>query len=369
MGTPPEAWMAEALRAARRGLYSTQPNPRVGCVIVKDDRRVATGWHEYTGGPHAEVNAIAATEIPHGADFYVTMEPCSHHGRTPPCVDAVLACRPARVIVAMTDPNPLVAGRGLEQLRAAGVAVESGVLETEARALNPGFVKRMLHGLPHLSVKMASSLDGKTALRNGASRWITGAPARRDVQFLRARASAILSSASTVLADDPSLDVRLDAQELGQERSVRQPPRVIVDSRLRLDGTQKLFATGGEVWVYTTSTDSAARSRLEERGARVIAIEADEDGRVCLPAMLRDLANREISEIHCECGAGLAGALVAAGLADELILYLAPHLLGDAARGSFDLGELTAMQQRIETRLREQRQVGDDLRLTLALEN
>ncbi len=369
MGTPSEFWMAEALRAARRGLYSTQPNPRVGCVIVKDDRRLATGWHEYTGGPHAEVNALASAEIPPGADFYVTMEPCSHYGRTPPCVDAVLAASPARVIVAMTDPNPEVAGRGLDKLRAAGVTVETGVLESEALALNPGFVKRMLHGLPHVSVKMASSLDGKTALNNGASRWITGEPARRDVQFLRARASAILSSASTVLADDPSLDVRLDRDDLGQERDVRQPPRVIVDSRLRLDGRQRIFTSGGEVWIYTTSNDATARARLEDRGAQVVAIDTAADGRVSLPAMLRDLARREISEIHCECGAKLAGALIEQGLADELILYLAPHLLGDAARGGFDLGELTAMDQRIDTRLRDQRQVGDDLRLTLSLEN
>ncbi len=369
MGTPPEVWMAEALQAARRGVYSTQPNPRVGCVIVKNDQRLATGWHEFTGGPHAEVNAIAAAEIPAGADFYVTMEPCSHFGRTPPCVDAVLATRPARVVVAMTDPNPQVAGRGLEKLRAAGVVVESGLLEAEALALNPGFVKRMLHGLPHVSVKMASSLDGKIALRNGSSRWISGEPARRDVQFRRARASAILSTASTVLADDPSLDVRLSAEDLGQTREVRQPPRIIVDSSLRLDGSQKIFSTGGEVWIYTTSADSRSRDRLERRGAKLLTVEAAADGRVSLAAMMRDLAAREISEIHCECGAGLAGALVAEGLADELILYLAPHLLGDAARGSFDLGELTAMEQRTDLRLRELRQVGDDLRLTLALEN
>ncbi len=369
MATAPEVWMAQALRAARKGLYSTQPNPRVGCVIVKDGQHLATGWHEFTGGPHAEVNAIAAAEIPPGAEFYVTMEPCSHYGRTPPCVDALLAARPARVVVAMVDPNPQVAGRGLEKLRAAGVEVETGVLESEALGLNPGFVKRMLHGLPHVSLKMASSLDGRTALKNGASRWITGESARRDVQFRRARASAILSTASTVLADDPSLDVRLDAQDLGQTREVRQPPRIIVDSSLRLDGSQKIFSTGGEVWIYTTSRDDQARDRLQQCGAKVITVESAADGRVSLPAMLRDIAEREISEIHCECGAGLAGALIAEGLADELVLYLAPHLLGDAARGSFALGELTAMDQRIDLRLRELRQVGDDLCLTLALEN
>ena len=368
MSTPDQAWMAQALRAARKGLYSTQPNPRVGCVIVAEGRHVATGWHEYTGGPHAEVNAIAAARIPPGADFYVTMEPCSHHGRTPPCVDAVIAAQPARVVVAMTDPNPEVAGRGLEKLREAGIEVVVGVLEAEARALNPGFVKSMTQGLPQVRVKMACSLDGRTALGNGESRWITGEAARRDVQFLRARSGAILSSASTVLADDPSLNLRLGADDLGQTRPVRDPHRVVVDSRLRLRGTEKIFTTRGELWIYTTSTDPAARARLEARGARIIETEADADGRVLLPAMLRDLVRREVIEIHCECGAGLAGALIAGGFADELILYLAPQLLGSAARGAFDLGELTDMKQRVNCRLRDLRQVGDDLRLTLTLE-
>ena len=213
-------WMAEALRQARKGLYSAPPNPSVGCVIVSNNEMISTGWHEFTGGPHAEVNAISSAEIPEAADFYVTLEPCSHHGRTPPCVEAVMAAKPSRVIVAMQDPNPDVSGRGLELLQAAGIEVKCGVLEAEARSLNRGFVKRMEQGLPFVSVKMASSLDGGTALKNGISQWITGDAARQDVQFLRARSSAILSSAQTVLDDDPSLNLRLDVIDLEQNCAV-----------------------------------------------------------------------------------------------------------------------------------------------------
>ncbi len=361
-------WMALALRLARRGWYSTPPNPRVGCVIVKDGVKVGEGWHEYTGGPHAEVNAVQSGQVPAGADFYVTLEPCSHHGRTPPCVDTVIAAGAARVIVAMQDPNPEVGGRGLQQLRDHGIEVISGVLEEEARELNPGFIKRMQAGLPFVSIKMALSLDGRSALANGRSKWITGEAARRDVQFQRARASAILSSAATVLADDPSLDLRLTRDQLDQRVEPRQPVRVLVDSKLRLQGNEKLFGGTGEVWIYTCSDDAADQDRLRRAGAEVIEIEADADGRVALRQMLRDLAVRGINELHTECGPGLAGALIGQGLADRLLLYLAPHLLGDLARGGFALGELTEMQQRQDCRLLDVRQVGEDLRLKLELE-
>lgn len=361
-------WMARALREARRGLYSTPPNPRVGCVVVANDKLLATGWHEYTGGPHAEVNALAAAPIPPAADFYVTLEPCSHQGRTPPCVDALVEVAPARVIVAMQDPNPEVGGRGLARLRERGIEVIEGVLESEARKLNPGFIKRMQQGMPWVRLKMASSLDGRSALRNGVSQWITGEPARRDVQFLRARACAILSSAQTVLADDPSLNLRLGADDLGQSVAVRPPLRAIVDSQLRLDGTQKLFDTAGDILIYTVAEDAAAAERLSAAGAKVIAVEADTDGHADLGQVLRDLASRGVNEVHGECGAMLAGAMIARGLVDEVILYLAPHLLGNAARGLFELGELTSMEQRFACRIDDIRQVGDDLRLTLSLE-
>ncbi len=360
--------MAEALRAARRGLYSTPPNPSVGCVIVAGERLLASGWHEFAGGPHAEVNAISAAEIPPGAEFFVSLEPCSHHGRTPPCVDAVIACRPARVVAAMADPNPEVGGRGLEQLRAQGIEVVCGVLESEARALNRGFVKRMQRGRPFVSVKMACSLDGKTALANGVSQWITGEAARRDVQFLRARAAAILSSARTVLADDPSLDLRLDATALGQSRAPRQPARAIVDARLELGGDEKIFTRGGEIWIYTLSADAERRARLEARGATIITQTGAGGDRIDLGAMLDDLARRGVNELHTECGAGLAGALVGEGHADQIVLYLAPHLLGSAARGGFDLGEIREMAARRDVTIRDNRQVGDDLRLILSLE-
>lgn len=361
-------WMAEALRLARRGWYSAHPNPRVGCVIVKDGVKIGEGWHEFTGGPHAEVNAISSGEIPPGADFYVTLEPCCHHGRTPPCVDAVIAAGAARVIIAMQDPNPEVGGRGLEQMRASGIEVITGVLETEARELNPGFVKRMQAGMPFVRVKMALSLDGRSALANGESKWITGEAARRDVQFQRAQASAILSSAATVLADDPSLDLRLSSDELEQQIEPRQPVRVLVDSKLRLQGNEKLFTCGGEIWIYTCNRDAGRRKRLADAGAQVVEIDADTEGRVSLQRMLADLAARGINEVHTECGPGLAGALMSQGLADRLLLYLAPHLLGDRALGGFALGELTAMEQRQNCRLRDIRQIGDDLRLQLELE-
>lgn len=360
-------WMAEALRQARKGFYSAHPNPRVGCVIVRDDSMLGAGWHEFTGGPHAEVNAIAAAGDSAGADFYVTLEPCSHHGRTPPCVDAVIAAEPARVIVAMQDPNPEISGRGLERLRNSGIEVVVGVLEAEARDLNPGFVKRMERRLPFVSIKMALSLDGRSALANGVSKWITGEPARRDVQFLRARSSAILSTAQTVLADNPSLNLRLSNRELEQARELRHPVRVLVDSKLRLSGKEKLFSTQGEIWVYTCSADAVSKASLIDRGAQVIEIDADNTGRVSLSAMLQDMARRGINEVHTECGAGLAGALIERQLADQIVLYQAPYLLGDQARGGFELGELTTMEQRITCRIYDIRQLGKDLRLTINL--
>lgn len=361
-------WMARALEAARKGLYSTHPNPRVGCVIVCNGEMVGRGWHEFTGGPHAEVNAIESGRIPAASDFYVTLEPCSHHGRTPPCVDALIAARAARVVVAMQDPNPEVGGRGLERLRDSGIEVVCGVMETEARALNPGFVKRMRRGLPYVTLKMASSLDGGSALENGVSQWITSPPARRDVQFQRARASAILTSAATLIRDDARLNIRLDADELGQQVALRHPVRVVVDSQLRLQGNERIFDTEGEIWIYTCNSDGDRRQRLRASGAEVTVMQSDSDGRVPLRAMLEDLAARAINEVFTECGAGLAGALIQARLADRILLYLAPHLLGDRAQGLFDLGELTAMEQRVEGEIADLRQVGPDLRLTLNLQ-
>lgn len=353
--TPADShWMAHALRLAECGLHTTAPNPRVGCVLVQDGKLVGSGWHERAGEPHAEVHALrAAGNAARGATAYVTLEPCSHHGRTPPCADALIAAGVSRVVAAMQDPNPLVAGRGLQKLRDAGIAVEFGLMETAARELNIGFVARMTRGTPWLRSKVAASLDGKTALNNGTSKWITGAAARRDVQHWRARSCAVLTGIDTVLADDPQLNVR-------DIPVTRQPLRVIVDSRLRLPVQANIV--GQDVLVYTAAADAARSAALKDKGVEVVALPGA-DGQVDLPAAMQDLARRGINEVLVEAGRTLNGALLNAGLVDEMVLYLAPQLLGDAARGLADLGELTQLQQRVNLQWQDVRHVGDDLRI------
>ncbi|MCB2261439.1 MAG: bifunctional diaminohydroxyphosphoribosylaminopyrimidine deaminase/5-amino-6-(5-phosphoribosylamino)uracil reductase RibD [Candidatus Thiosymbion ectosymbiont of Robbea hypermnestra] len=360
--------MARALRLARLGLFTTDPNPRVGCVLVRAGEIVGEGYHRRAGAPHAERLALAAAgERATGATAYVTLEPCCHQGRTPPCTDALLGAGVRRVVAAMADPNPLVAGRGLESLKAAGVAVRVGVLEAEARALNPGFIKRMRRGLPFVRCKLAASLDGRTAMTDGESKWITSAAARRDVQFLRARSSAILTGSGTLLADDPILNVRLTAEELpGLEpgEPVRQPLRVLVDSRLRTPTNARLLGQpGGATLIAGSEPTSTAGRRLEAAGAEIYPC-AGRAGRVDLESLLRYLARREINEVQVEAGPTLSGALLRAGLVDELVLYLAPHLMGDAARGLFRLPGLTRMRDRIGLDIRDLRLVGPDLRIT-----
>ncbi len=357
-------WMARALRLARRGLYTTDPNPRVGCVLVRDGRVVGEGWHERAGGPHAEVVALRqAGEAAHGATCYVTLEPCSHHGRTPPCADALVAAGVARVVAAMEDPNPRVRGRGLARLRAAGISVASGLMAGPARELNIGFVARMERGRPWLRLKSAASLDGRTAMASGESQWITGPAARRDVQRWRARASAVLTGVDTVLADDPALTVRPD--ELGVDPG-RQPLRVVVDSRLRTPPDARLFRCPGPVLVATTAGADAERVRaLEAAGAEVLALAADGQGRVSLPELFRALAAREVNEVHTEAGARLSGALLAAGLADEWLLYQAPTVLGDGGRGLFHLPGLQRLADAPAWAVQEVVPVGRDWRWRL----
>ncbi|MCZ6883306.1 MAG: bifunctional diaminohydroxyphosphoribosylaminopyrimidine deaminase/5-amino-6-(5-phosphoribosylamino)uracil reductase RibD [Gammaproteobacteria bacterium] len=362
-------WMAQALRLARNGLYSTHPNPRVGCVVINDEKLVAQGWHEFAGGPHAEIRAIQSARVPAGSDFYVTLEPCSHQGRTPPCVDELIKLRPRRVIIAMQDPNPVVAGAGVASLEAAGIEVVQGVLETESRALNPGFILRMESGRPFVRLKMAISLDGRTALKNGTSLWISGEAARKDVQLLRARCSAILTSASTVIEDDPSLNLRLTKRDLGQVIEVRHPVRVIVDAQLRLCGREKIFQTSGEIWIYTLNSKPMDIERLLAAGARVEVLKDDADGHINLPALMCHLAQREINEIHTECGQNLAGALLQERLVDEMIIYMAPKLMGSQSRGAFDLGEITHMSDSVHCSIEQMRKIGDDMRLTLSLKS
>lgn len=351
-------WMAHALRLAERGLYTTSPNPRVGCVLVKGGKVVGEGWHERAGEPHAEALALrAAGKSARGATAYVTLEPCSHHGRTPPCADALIAAGIQRVVAAMQDPNPLVAGQGLQKLRAAGIEVECGLMEAAAGELNIGFISRMTRGTPWVRSKIAASLDGRTALANGTSQWITGTAARQDVQHWRARSCAVLTGIATVLADDPQLNVR-------EIPSDRQPLRVVVDSQLRMPLGARILS-GGTV-IYTAATDSAKRAQLQARGVEV-PIMAGADGQVDLAGMLRDLAQRGINEVLVEAGRTLNGALLKAGLVDELVLYLAPQLLGDAARGMAGLGELTQLQQHVVLHWQDVRHVGGDLRIVARL--
>lgn len=354
-----QAHMAQALRLAKRGLYSTSPNPRVGCVIVRDGVVVGEGWHQRAGEAHAEVNALQqAGAAARGATAYVTLEPCSHHGRTPPCTEALLAAGIGRVVAAMADPNPLVAGRGLAQLQAAGVAVDVGLMADEAHELNIGFVSRMTRQRPWVRLKAAASLDGKTALQNGESQWITGPQARQDGHCWRARACAILSGIGTVRKDDPQLNVR------GVD-TPRQPLKVIVDSRLELSPAARLLEAGNVLLVSAGQAVAEVAEKaaaLRERGAEILDL-PDGKGRVDLHALLHELARRGLNEVHVEAGSRLNGALLAAGLVDEVLLYLAPCLLGDTARGLFALPALESLAGKHQLAIRAAERLGDDLRV------
>ncbi len=342
------AYMAGALRLAERGLDTTTPNPRVGCVLVKDDLVVGEGWHQRAGEAHAEVHALRqAGAAARGATAYVTLEPCSHYGRTPPCADALIDAGIARVVVAMRDPNPLVAGEGLARLMLAGVQVSGGLLESEALSLNVGFISRMTRRSPWVRLKVAASLDGKTALNNGKSQWITGPEARRDAHAWRARSCAILTGYGTVRDDDPSLTVR-------DVPCTRQPLRVVVDSRLETPPTAKVLA-GGNTLIFAAIAGSVP-------GAEVVAL-PNRAGKVDLAAMLRELGRRGINELLVEAGMRLNGSLLAEGLVDELLIYQAPILLGDSARGMFALPELSDLTGKRELRIMDARPIGRDWRL------
>lgn len=371
MQTEDHVYMTRALRLAERGLYTTDPNPRVGCVLVRDGAVIGEGFHRRAGEPHAERIALeAAAGRAEGATAYVTLEPCCHYSRTPPCTEALIEAGVARVVAAMRDPNPLVAGEGLELLRDAGVEVELGVLEAQARALNPGFIRRMERGRPYVRCKLAMSLDGRTAMASGESKWITGEAARRDVQRLRARSSAIVTGLGTVRADDPSLSVRLSAADLAgvdpradDGVEVRQPLRVVLDTRLEVSPQARIFRLPGQCLVLTGEDDPRRAAALETQGARVVSLPL-RDGEVDLEAALEYLAQEEINEVLLETGATLAGAVLGRGLVDELVIYLAPHLMGDGARGLFHLPGILTMDQRIELEITDLRAVGRDWRIT-----
>ncbi len=358
------AWMAEALRLARLGLFSTTPNPRVGCVIVQPTTDgigtvVGRGWHVKAGEAHAEVHALRdAGERARGATAYVTLEPCNHTGRTGPCVDALLNAGVSRVVAAMTDPNPLVAGKGLARLAAAGISVQSGLLENEAAELNIGFVSRMTRGRPWLRLKTAASLDGKVALNNNQSQWITGEAARLDGHHWRARACAILTGFGTVKEDNPQLTVR--GVDTGTE-PLRQPLRVVIDSRLQIYPTARVLQ-GGNSLIVGAVDDRERIAALQAVGAEVLIL-PNANGKVDLHAMLQALGERGINEVHAEAGGKLNGSLLREGCVDEFLIYQAPMLMGDKAQGMFSLHELTELGQATRLKIMERTIIGDDLRM------
>lgn len=355
------AFMARALQLAERGLFTTTPNPRVGCVLVRDGTIIGEGWHAKAGEPHAEINALSAAAMKvshrktaHGVTAYVTLEPCAHHGRTPPCADALITAGVARVVAAMQDPNPLVAGQGLARLAAAGIVAESGLMEDVARELNIGFVSRMTHGRPWVRLKIAASLDGKTALANGRSQWITGPDARRHAHGWRARSCAMLTGIGTVRDDNPRLTVRL--AEIGA--TPRQPLRVVVDSRLEISPDAAILQ--GDNCLIACAVDSADKSaQLHAQGAEILVL-PNPQGKVDLPALIKELGQRGINEVMVEAGLKLNGSLLREGCVDELLIYQAPVLLGDTARGMADFGTLTELAGAKRLNVLECRPVGTD---------
>jgi diaminohydroxyphosphoribosylaminopyrimidine deaminase/5-amino-6-(5-phosphoribosylamino)uracil reductase len=350
--------MAHALRLAERGLFTTQPNPRVGCVIAHGEQVVGTGFHQRAGEPHAEVFALrVAGEWARGATAYVTLEPCAHHGRTPPCADALIAAGVSRVVIAAEDPFPQVAGRGIGKLRDAGITVDTGLLREQARELNIGFFSRIERARPWVRVKLAMSLDGRTALADGESKWITGEAARADVQRWRARSSAILTGSGTVLADNPRLTVRLPEGE-----AFTPPWRVLLDRHLRTPSDSHVLDGSAPTLVLHEARAQPGDSRFQ---AAELAAVAEQGGAIDLAAALAELARRHHNEVHVEAGPTLCGALFAAGLVDELLLYIAPLLLGDTARPLLHLPPLAEMAARWKLRTIDRRVIGDDMRLLL----
>ncbi|GAA6146400.1 bifunctional diaminohydroxyphosphoribosylaminopyrimidine deaminase/5-amino-6-(5-phosphoribosylamino)uracil reductase RibD [Thalassolituus maritimus] len=358
-------WMAAALKLAAQGMYSTSPNPRVGCILVKDGEAIGEGWHQKAGEPHAEVLALrAAGDNARGATAYVTLEPCSHYGRTPPCAEGLIKAGVSRVVAAVCDPNPDVAGRGFQMLREAGIEVVERCLEDQASAINEGFMKRMRTGLPLVRMKLAMSLDGRTAMASGQSQWITGPEARRDVQRLRAQSCAVITGADSVLIDNPSMTVRSEEAGLTIPADLqRQPLRVIVDGEHRVNASAKIFAQAGDILIASRVAPTTPVERDANSG-NLTYWAGEKNDRTDLSGLLRHLAEQGHNEILVESGAQLAGAFVRAGLVDELIVYCAPTILGSDARPllSLPIGDMAAQ---IRWRWQDVRMVGDDLRLTM----
>ena len=350
-------FMSRALLLAKNGVYTTSPNPNVGCVLVKDGEVVGEGWHEKAGEAHAEINALKqAGNKAEGATAYVTLEPCCHQGKTPPCSDALITAKVKRVVAAMIDPHAKVAGKGLKQLESAGIFVEHGLLEEQAKELNLGFIKRMQKRLPYVRCKLAMSLDGRTAMASGESKWITSSAAREDVQRLRAKSSAILTGVGTVLADDPSMTVRLEGVNA-------QPMRVVVDTNLSMPTDAKMLKEAGQTVLMTCSADDGITQALKDAGADIHMMPFCNTN-VDLASVLQQLSDMQINDVLLETGATLSGAMLQAGLIDELIIYMAPVLMGNEARGLFSLPGLATMQDKIELDIVDQRVVGQDIRIT-----
>ncbi|AWF82757.1 bifunctional diaminohydroxyphosphoribosylaminopyrimidine deaminase/5-amino-6-(5-phosphoribosylamino)uracil reductase RibD [Microbulbifer sp. A4B17] len=365
-----EALMARAIQLAERGLYTTMPNPRVGCVITDGDGNiVGEGWHKRAGEPHAEIEALSdAGDLAQGASVYVTLEPCSHTGRTGPCAEALVKAGVARVIYGMQDPNPNVSGAGLQILRDAGIEVEGPILEERCRALNPGFIKRMTLGLPLVRSKSAMSLDGRTAMASGESKWVSGPAARADVQRLRARSCAVITGVETVRFDNPNLNVRADEmalEMLAAERAAEvQPLRVIVDSQLRTPARAFILQGDAPTLVCTTEcAEAERRERIEKTGAEVVVLPHDKEGRVDLLALLKELARRQCNEVLVESGATLSGEFLYRGHVDEIIVYMAPKLLGSTGRPLFEL-PIERMGSMLPITITDMRAVGHDWRIT-----
>jgi diaminohydroxyphosphoribosylaminopyrimidine deaminase/5-amino-6-(5-phosphoribosylamino)uracil reductase len=361
-----EHWMAKAIQLAQKGLYTTHPNPRVGCVLVKDEQIIGQGFHLKAGEGHAEVNALVdAKQDVAGATAYVTLEPCSHHGKTPPCADALIKAGVARVVYGMQDPNPEVSGRGLGKIKKAGIDVIGPVLEADCEALNPGFVKRMREGLPFIRVKLAMSLDGRTAMESGESQWITGPEARLDVQRLRAQSDAIVTGIGSVLMDNPSMTVRIDSEnQEAAAKTVRQPLRVIMDTALSILPEAKILYPSDQACVFCVEDDLEIEhlEALKKKGVTVRFSPRGEDGRLDLLDAMEQLADAGINEVLLETGSELAGGFLQAGLVDEIVVYMAPKLLGSSARPLFQL-PLETIDEAVELELKSVSQIGQDLRL------
>jgi diaminohydroxyphosphoribosylaminopyrimidine deaminase/5-amino-6-(5-phosphoribosylamino)uracil reductase len=356
------AFMARAIALTERGRETATPNPNVACVIVKEGRIIGEGWHAKAGEAHAEAHALAAaTESPEGSTVYVTLEPCAHHGRTGPCADKLVAARVARVVAALQDPFAEVNGKGAARLREAGIRVDVGLMEAQAREVHRGFLSRVTRGRPWITIKAAASLDGRIALANGESRWITSEAARRDVHTMRARACAVLTGIGTVMRDDPELTVR-------HVPCSRQPRRILIDSRLDVSPAARILK-GEPPIIFTVSPDASKRSTLEAAGAEVVAAPLDpaKPGKTDLAAIARELGRRGFNELMVETGTKLNGSLLAAGVVDEIVLYLAPKFLGDAAQGLFALPEFTSFDQVLQPKIIDVRSVGDDIRIIARL--